>query len=159
MAWTKRQYIEQAFEEIGLSSYTFDIQADQYQTALRQLDSMMATWNGYGIRLSYPLPSSPATSNIAAVCNVPDYANEAVYLNLAVRMAPSFGKAAAVDTKVNAKAAYDLVLSRAAMPPEMQFPSTMPVGAGQKPWNIDQPFANPPVDPVLTGQEGPLEFY
>jgi hypothetical protein len=45
------------------------------------------------------------------------------------------------------------------MPYEQQFPGTLPSGAGNKPWRVyDDPFARPPVDPVLTGPEGPLEY-
>jgi hypothetical protein len=42
---------------------------------------------------------------------------------------------------------------------EQQLPSTMPAGAGNKPWrNYDNPFLQRPVDPVLAGQDGQIEF-
>jgi hypothetical protein len=44
------------------------------------------------------------------------------------------------------------------MPSEQQFPETLPRGAGQKPWRYNGPFMPRPVDPVLTGPEGKLEF-
>jgi hypothetical protein len=45
------------------------------------------------------------------------------------------------------------------MPVQQQLPSTMPAGAGNKPWRVyDNPFIRPPVDPVLAGQDGPIEF-
>ena len=31
MGWTKRQFIEQAFDEIGLASYAFDLGPEQMQ--------------------------------------------------------------------------------------------------------------------------------
>jgi len=158
MGWTKRQFVTQAFEEIGLAAYVFDLNPEQLQSGLRRLDSMMATWNAKGIRLGYPLPSSPQDSDLDEQTNVPDSSNEAIYLNLAIRIAPSFGKTPSVDTKATAKAAYDNLLSIAAMPMEMQLPGTLPVGAGNKPWNIDQPFVNPPVDPLLAGQDGEIQF-
>lgn len=158
MGWTKRQFVTQAFEEIGLAAYVFDLTPEQLESALRRLDTMLATWNAKGIRLGYPLPSSPQDSSLDEQTGVPDSANEAIYVNLAIRLAPSFGKTPSVDTKATAKATYDGLLSLAAMPMEMQMPSSLPVGAGNKPWNIDQPFVNPPVDPVLAGKDGPLEF-
>lgn len=158
MGWTKRQFVTQAFEEIGLAAYVFDLTPEQLESALRRLDTMLATWNAKGIRLGYPLPSSPHDSSLDEQTGVPDSANEAIYVNLAIRLAPSFGKTPSVDTKATAKATYDGLLSLAAMPMEMQMPSSLPVGAGNKPWNIDQPFVNPPVDPVLAGKDGPLEF-
>ena len=39
MAWTKRDFITQAFEEAGLGSYVFDLTPEQLQTALRKLNA------------------------------------------------------------------------------------------------------------------------
>ncbi|NDC95247.1 hypothetical protein EBZ38_13070 [bacterium] len=156
MAWTKRQFVVQAFEEIGLASYVFDLTPEQLQSALRRLDSMIATWNGMGIRLGYPLPNYPQNSDLDEETFVPDSANEAIYTNLGIRIGPAFGKTVSAETKAAAKAAFDVLLQRAAAPLEKQLPSTMPAGAGNKPWRVDDPFVAPPVDPVLTGPEGPL---
>jgi hypothetical protein len=53
--WTKRDVIGQAFSEIGLASYTFDLLPEQYEGALRRLDAMIAQWENKGIRLAWPL--------------------------------------------------------------------------------------------------------
>ena len=152
MGWTKRQFIEQAFDEIGLASYAFDLTPEQMQSALRRLDTL-------GIRLGYPLPSSPQDSDLDEQTNVPDSSNEAIYTNLAIKLAPSYGKQVMPDTKATAKESYNTLLSRAAMPVEQQMPSTMPSGAGNKPWRVyDNPFLRPPVDPVLAGGDGPIEY-
>ena len=159
MAYTKRQFVEAALTEIGLASYVFDIQPEQLEYARRRLDAMMADWNGKGIRLSYPIPASPEQGSLAEETNVPDSANEAVILNLAVRLAPSYGKQIMPDTRLLAKTAYDTVLQRATAPIELQFPETLPSGAGNKYWrDADDPFMPTPVDPVETGPEGILEF-
>lgn len=159
MSWTKRQFIEAAFEEIGLAGYVFDLQPEQLNLALRRLDAMMATWNNMGIRISYPLPSSPETSSLDAETNVPDRANEAVYTNLAVRLGPTVGKQVSQETKVAAKQAFNGLLNQYATPIEMQFPSTMPVGAGYKRGGMDaSPFVTPPIDPLTAGPDSTLEF-
>ena len=157
MGWTKRQFVVQAFEEIGLASYVFDLTPEQLQSALRRLDSMMSTWNAQGIRLGYPIPSSPQDSDIDQETDVPDSAWEAIYTNLGVRIAPGFGKQVSVDTKATARNTYNILLQRAAAPLEQQLPGTMPAGAGNKPWRWDDPFVAPPGEPVLTGPEGPLQ--
>lgn len=157
MSWTKKQFIEQAFDDIGLAGYVFDLQPEQLQSALRKLDTMMATWNAQGIRLAYPLPSSPQDSDINQETDVPDSAYEAIYSNLAIRIASSFGKQVPIEVKATAKQAYNVLLQRATQPIEMQLPRTMPAGAGQKPWRIDDPFVPPPQNPVQTGPEGYLE--
>jgi len=159
MGWTKRQFVTQAFEEIGLAAYVFDLTSAQLESAMRRLDAMMASWNARGIRLGYPIPSSPQNSSLDQETEVPDSANEAIYSNLAIKLAPGFGKTPSVETKAAAKMTYDTLLSRAAMPPEQQLPGTMPSGAGNKPWRTyDDPFLRKPVDPLLAGEDGEIEF-
>lgn len=159
MGWTKRQFVTQAFEEIGLASYVFDLTPEQLDSALRRLDSMIAAWNALGIRLGYPLPSSPDDSDLDEQTNVPDSSVEAIYTNLAIKLAPSYGKQVMPDTKATAKESYNTLLSIAAMPMQQQMPGTMPAGAGNKPWRIsDTPFLTPPTDPVLAGRDGQIEF-
>jgi len=119
---------------------------------------MMATWNGKGIRLAYPLPGSPDYAGLDEITSVPDSANEAVITNLALRLAPAYGKQVAVEVKASARQGYEVLLARATAPREMQYPGTMPSGAGNKPWNSDDPFFPAPEEAVLTGPEGPLEF-
>ena len=160
MGYSKRQFVAAAFEEIGLASYAFDLQPQQFESALRRLDAQMASWNALGIRLGYPLPSSPQFSDLDAQSEVPDSANEAIITNLAIKLAPGYGKQVMPETKATAKETYNTLLSRAAVPMEQQLPSTMPSGAGNKPWRVyDDPFLRPPVDPVLAGQDGPIQFY
>lgn len=160
MSWTKRQFVEQAFEEIGYASYAYDLETEQLQAALRRLDAMMSTWNGRTIRLGYPLPSSPQDSDLDEETNVPDIANEAIYLNLSLRIAPIVGKVVAPETKMAAREAYKELLKRAAMPNEMQFPETLPAGQGNKPWRWrDSPFIRPPKDPVDAGPDGEIDLY
>lgn len=150
MSWTKRQFVEQAFEEIGYAAYTYDLQTEQLQAALRRLDALMATWNSRGIKLGYPLPSTPDASDLDEVTGVPDKANEAVYLNLAIRIAPIVGKMVSAETKASAKSAYGEVIRDAAKPSEMQLPTTMPAGAGNKPWRrTDNEFLRPVDDGVV----------
>jgi hypothetical protein len=159
MGYSKRQFVAAAFEEIGLASYVFDLQPEQLQSAMRRIDAMMADWNGKGIRLGYPLPGSPQDSDLDEPTLVPDWANEAIIMNGAVRIAPGYGKVVMPETKAVAKDSYNTLLQRAAMPPEQQLPATMPAGAGNKPWRVyDNPFIRPPVNPVDVGPDGPLQF-
>jgi hypothetical protein len=159
MGYTKRQFILAAFEEIGLASYTFDLQPEQLESARRRLDAMIADWNGKGIRLGYPIPSSPEQGSIDEETFVPDSAYEAIICSLGIRLAPSYGKQVMPMTMATAKQGYDTLLQRATFPLEQQMPSTMPAGAGNKPWRVyDNPFLRPPVNPVQVGPDGPLEL-
>ena len=158
MGYTKRQFVTSAFEEIGLADYVFDLQPEQLEAALRRLDSMIAEWNAAGIRLGYAMPSSPQDSDLDTETNVPDSAWEAIITNLAIRIAPGYGKAVSPDSKVSAKGAYNVLLQRATFPLEQQLPSTMPLGQGNKPWRWDNPFVNRPYDPLDAGPDGPFEW-
>jgi hypothetical protein len=159
MGYSKRQFVSAAFEEIGLAAYVFDLQPQQIESALRRLDAMMADWNGKGVRLGYPLPGSPENSDLDAESAVPDSANEAIITNLAIRLAPSYGKQVMVQTQTVARNAYQTLLSRATMPPEQQLPGTMPAGAGSKPWRgNNDPFLHKPEESLLAGQDGEIEY-
>jgi hypothetical protein len=155
MSYTKRQFVTAALEELGLASYVFDASPEQLQSALRRLDALMAEWNGMGIRLGYPLPSSPDDSDLDEETGVPDWANDAIICNLACRIAPSYGKQTLPATMATANRGLNAILSRFTGPIEKQLPSGMPLGTGNK--NSD-PFTENPVDPLLAGPDGPLEF-
>lgn len=156
MSWTKRQLITQSFEEIGLASFVADMDADQLQSAKRRLDSMMATWNGKGIRIGYALSASADGGDIDDESGIPDAAVEAVYLNLALRNAASFGKAVSAEVKTNAKLAYDVLLSNAAFPIEMRIGS-IPAGAGHK--LVDSTFLPiPNNNPLMNSDNDQLIF-
>jgi hypothetical protein len=160
MAYTKRDIVNQAFSEIGMADYVFDLQPEQLNNALRQLDMMMATWNGKGIRIGYPLPSSPGGSDLDEVTGVTDMALEAMYLNLAIRISSGYGKTVSPDTKLAAKFAYSQLLSKSALPIEMQIGNqTVPSGAGNKGWRYyNNPYLRQPTDPLTVGSDSILDL-
>jgi hypothetical protein len=159
MAWTKRQIVMAAFEEIGLGAEAYDVQPGQLASALRRLDAMVAEWNGRGIRIGYPLPASPAESSLDDSTNVPDSAVETLFLSLAVRIAPGYGKQVMPDTKASAIRGYNTLMARATTPVEQQYPGTMPAGAGNKPWRWGgENFLEPDEEQVLAGNDGEIEY-
>jgi hypothetical protein len=158
VSWSKRQFVTQAFEEAGLASYVYDLTPQQTESALRRLDAMLASWNTKGLRLGYPLPGAPDNADLDDLSGVPDAANEAIYLNLAIRLCPAFGKTAAPELRLAAKQSYDALLSRAMQPQPAQLPA-MPAGAGNRglrAWN--RAFLPGPEQPITAGPDGPLEF-
>jgi hypothetical protein len=158
VSYTKKQFIEAAYKEIGFSS--FDLQPDDYETALFRIDAMIAEWNSNGIRISYPLPGDPEDSVITSRTTSPDAANEAIMLNLAIRLAPRKGKVVPIETTKAATNAHRVLLLKGTQKITLQMPSTMPRGAGNKPWRSQKEnFYRTPVDPVQTGSEGNLELF
>jgi hypothetical protein len=155
---TKRQLIDMAFEELGLAGYVFDITPEEQQSLVRRLDMMMATWGITGIRLGYNATQDPLNSDPDQDSGLPDWANEAVYLNLAVRSAASFGKNLARSTVSAAKMAYDTVNARCTVLADqpMQPMANLPIGAGYKSrW---RPYVTPPLDLLTTGPDSLLDF-
>lgn len=158
MGYTKRNFVEGAYEELGIDSYNFDLQPEDLESAMRRLDAMMAEWNAKGIRLSYPIPGSPKDGDLDEPTQVPDSAYETIITNLGIRIAPQLGKTVAAETKATAKQGYNTLLARACYPPEMQFPGTMGVGAGNKPRRTSGTFMPTPVDNINVGTDAELTF-
>lgn len=133
MSWTKRQIIEKAFEEIGMAAFVFDLQPEQVESARRTMDAMAAMWSSKRIQLGYPLPSEADSSDLDQQSNIPDYAIEAFYLNLAKRLASTFGKVLTPDKNTLAKEGYENLLRMAVSnPPQMKYACSLPAGAGNK---------------------------
>lgn len=160
MAWTKRQLVVAAFEEIGVANYEFDLQPEQIQGALRRLDALMAVWNTKGVRVGYALASTPDASSLDQDSGVSDDATQAIYTALALRIAPTIGKQVSPETKIDAHNAYLALIARVASGQlcEMQFPQTLPVGAGNKPWRYNEDYMPLPTDPLQAGPDSDLEF-
>lgn len=152
MTWTKGEIVDEAFAELALAGEVWDIQPEERQRALRRLDAMLATWEAKGIRLGYPMPASADGSSLDDDSGLPDAANETVLLNLAIRLAPSYGKTLQPASILSARQGYDTLLWHAAQPPQQQLPNTLPLGAGNKPWRrTNRPFLPRP-DPSPLGQ-------
>lgn len=158
MSWTKRQIITEAFEELGLASYVFDLQSEQLQTALRRLDVMMASWNDKGIRIGFPLVSSPEDSDLDTETGVTDMAIEAIVTNLALRLAPGHGKTVSRETKRVALNSFRALVAQTTKPNEMVI-QDLPSGAGNKSWRTGRDTFITHVDDTLdAGDDDTLDF-
>lgn len=134
MSWTKRELINNCFNEIGLAGYNYDLTPDQLQKALQYLDGMMGLWMVKGIQVNWPFSMSPDDANIDTAVDLPVYAQLPIWLNGAVHIAASFGKTLSNDTQKNAASSYTTLLGVFARPCEKRFNDTLPLGAGNKPW-------------------------
>lgn len=160
MGWTKRELVDEAFAELALAGYVFDLSPEELASAERRMDAMLAKWGADGLRLGYLMSDRPDLTNPTAQAGIPDHAAEAVYTNLAVRIAQMLGKTVPVATAALAKSAYAQLMRSAAMPTQQQFPDTLPKGAGAKTWRLSkQPFIIGPDDsPIIDGQGNNLDI-
>lgn len=157
MAWSKRYLASAALEEIGVASFQYDVTPAELVSVIRRLDSMMAQWDGMGIRIGYALPSGESGSDPDDDSGLPDTALEAVTLNLAVRIAPSYGKALSMDTRMVAHRAYQALLTLNKADIEKANPTSLPTGAGIKSRYLERFFPPAPAD-ITIGNDDVLEI-
>lgn len=154
MSYTKGELALSALEELGIAEYEFDISVEQKKAVIKRLDSMMAEWYGKGIKISFPI-SKVEDSSVDDETGIPDWAWEAVITNLAIRIAPSYGKTVSMETRIAAKNSYNVLCKNFVEPKEMQLPS-IPKGAGYK--NTDSPFTPPPEDTFVEPVDEDIDF-
>lgn len=150
--WSKEDVIKQAFSEIGMGDQ-FDVPPEDMQLALRKLDAMMASWGGaMGTRVGYS--GGNGKGDILSDTTVPDWAYEALYLNLALRLCPDFGKQPNPETVRAAREARDAVRSRNAVPSQRTISGY--AGAGNSAWGARQIYQHE--DRIAVGMDGTLDI-
>jgi hypothetical protein len=151
---TKGELVDSAYTEIGLAGYIVDISPEEQQTALRRLERMMAMWDARGIRIGYNLAGMNATLN--DLTGAPDWSEDPIITNLALRLAPTLGKQVSIDTRKAAREGYTTLCMGNYEIPNMQMPRHMPIGLGNRRNTKNQQFFAP-VDRVTTTHDGILE--
>jgi hypothetical protein len=161
VAWTKRDLVVNAYGELALAGYVFDLEPEEIQFGITKMDTMLASWDSKGVRLGYAIGHSPDGGDPdddsgVAVRNV-----DAVVLNLAVALAASKGKQLAQSTLKGAKDAYDALFTAVALSQvqQVQMPHGTPRGAGNRRIS-NQPFLQPAdIAPIQQNdQTGNLDF-
>ena len=129
---TKRYILDQAFDEIGLSGYAFNLSGNDLIAALRKLDALVATWEASGLSIGWVFSSNPDNSDPDDEITVPDASLQALATALAIRLAPSYGKQLSQDTKIAAANGLNALRTATQTIPQQQLPSNLPIGAGNK---------------------------
>ena len=133
MAKTKGEIVRMALAYSGIADYEFDIIAEELATGVDFLDAMMALWSSKNLKVPYNFEGDAEDSS-----GLPTIANEAVATNLAIRLAPTYGKQLSMETRSLAKQGLNALYAESAKPIEQQL-SAIPAGAGHK----DGTFFNP----------------
>lgn len=154
MSFTKRQIVEGCYGEIALASYTFDLSADEIQSGIARIESMLRSWKALTIETGYALPVTPAVSDPDDDSAMLDLYDEAVRTNGAIRIAPLFGKTVSQETRQAAKSAYEAMLVGRPIP-QMQLPRNLPIGQGNRYFGLAPAYFTPclpvgVVDPSVT---------
>lgn len=136
MAYTKLNIINAAFAEIGISGSNFELTAEQYDEALFRLNMLVAeVCDLMGVDIPYS-----QSGNLTEEMALPIYAVSALYKNLAISLASSYGRDVNITTMASAKRAIDLMLLKSSIPKSRPMPRYLPRGAGAK--NYSNPFFN-----------------
>lgn len=109
----KRDLIADAFAEIALAGYTFDLTADEMQTGLRRLDDMMAMLSTSWVDIGYDISGE---SDLDDEAGIGAEWREPVVTNLAMRLAPAFGKVITNETRVTARAGWQRLIALGTRP-------------------------------------------
>lgn len=157
MTYTRRDFVNAACSELGVSTSLFDVPPERIDDMRAALDRMMATWNAQGIRVGYPLPTGPDGGDLDDDTNVPDAAFDAIVTGLAIRCAPMWGKTVGPEHRLNAATSLLALRSFLATIPQRQA-DMLPAGAGNKPWDTLQVFTTGPVPTLDAGKDGELDF-
>lgn len=128
---TKQELVEDAYEELGLAGYVFDLEPEELATGLRRCDRLGAEWDAMGIRIGYNIGGRD-TSDLTDESGVPDWAENAFVTNLAVSLASTIGKQPAPSTILAARRGLRALMLGNYEIPQMQMPRQMPIGTGNR---------------------------
>lgn len=144
---SKRQLVEQAFTEVSLNGWEYDISADEKDVALKRLDALMYELAGRGLSLSYNFPTAIGEGDLNDALGVPDGAFFGLAILLAERLCPTMGKTMSRESRIALQSAMKTVTAIGQTVPTMNWATGTVLGTGNKPWANRYPF----VLPVTTG--------
>jgi hypothetical protein len=155
MSYKKGEIVQASLDAIGISDYEFDVTPGELESGVRKLDAMMGYLSDKGVILSYPISDKYDGSASDEESNIPDVAIEAVITNLALRLAPSYGKQVPMELRSTAKTSLNQLYAVSAAPRKRPIPS-IPKGAGYK--SMDSPFTPVPQDTALEDVDDTVEL-
>ena len=122
-----REVVQDAFEEIGVKTAEVPLTNDELQSGIRRCNDMLLEWDELGVVTGYN-----EVLNGDDIVNVERNAIGAVKYNLALRLAPSFQKAAGPVLVALAVSTVDTLLASNADLSNVSYPDTLPLGSGNQ---------------------------
>lgn len=132
---TKRSLIGQAYIEIALNNWEYDITPEEMDKALTRLDMLMAELAQRGIVLGYNAPSVVGQGDLQDELGCPDGAFFGLAILLAKRLCSSMGKKLSLESREALNDAMKAVRACAQqLVPSMQLAHSTPLGSGNRMW-------------------------
>lgn len=152
MAETAGSVIKSALQEILVQASEAPLEPDETIDALLYMNRFMAAQAANGIALGYT-----EVDDTSDVITIPGGAIEGLVFNLAMKLAPQFGKVVDVTLARNAKDALATMRNIAVKVGRAQFPNTLPRGSGNEDDGVRQDQFYPDHGgQILTEQTGPI---
>jgi hypothetical protein len=130
MTTTKNDIIRQALKKLAVTGFDSEVDPSESESALIELESMMAEWDGQGIRVGYNLAVTPEDANGADAAGILDFSRNAIVYNLAIRVAPEYGKEPSAAVVMGASQSMSRLFTAIHYLPISQYPRRMPRGSG-----------------------------
>lgn len=147
MSWTKRQFIERAFAEIGLGKRSYTITPEDFEDALAVFDSMVLNWQArFGFGVGWPVSDNPDDNNIDQDTSVPLPLTQCVWANGAKAIANGLGRTVMPDTNDAAKGGYENMVAFFNKPKGKPLPKGIPYGGGNRQWGRYRIFSPTPIE-------------
>lgn len=124
---TMREVVEDALEDIQVKTAETAVENDELQSGIRRVNDMLTEWADSGI-----LPGYKEVLNADDVLNVERNAIGAIKTNVAIMLAPSFGKVASRELVQIASDKLAALRASTFYIGPVAFPDTLPLGSGNE---------------------------
>lgn len=133
---TAQHFIERALSRAGIRAAETPVEASELQDGLSLLNDMLASWE-----VVTPIGFEPV-ENASDQVRAPRFANAAIIDNLAVTLAPEYSRGVPIALATSAQARRDEMMVALVDIGEVNYPSTLPIGSGNRcqETDLDRPF-------------------
>lgn len=129
-AITKGTLVIRALGKLGIANYVFDTEAEEDNSALRQLDSLAADWQGKLEPFGYIQPASNGQSLPSDSAGIEEQDIDCFVHNLALELSGDYGKTPPPHVMKRASDTRSSFFIRYARRIEYALPNRTPTGAG-----------------------------
>lgn len=130
---TVAQVAQAALREIIVQGDSSPLEPEEYQDFMFAMNNYMTMLDAQGVALGYTL-----VNNLADPVTIPNGALVGLIKNMALQMAPQFGRTAPPELVIQAAAAENVMRMIGSPQLFTYLPSTLPIGSG----NYDEQFGD-----------------
>lgn len=122
---TKIQIVSMAFDELRINGITSSADSEDNVLSLQSLEQLVSELQ---IDIGWRFEAEPDPNTMSGI---PQFAESAIYMALAVRIAPRYGKDPSM-LRTQASAAMSTLVARVKKPRQISYSTRMPMGLGNR---------------------------